>query len=439
MRKGFTFNYNKCVNCNACSAACILENGWTIHPRRIFTYNSETELSLPVINLSLACNHCENAVCMEGCPTSAYSRNDVTGAVILDELKCIGCKYCQWNCPYDAPKFDNGEKTISKCHLCYTGLMEGRSPACTSACPTGALSYGQLPDRGNDNSMPWFPDKKLNPAIGFSATGNKIPLKIVPEHKFDTPGLKPDKKSKKISDEVSLVIFSFLATLSVSYAISSFLEGVFPNKAIFISVLLMTGVVSLFHLGKKLRSWRSVTNLRHSPLSREIAAFITYSVICLTAISIQLPGLLLASSISGLILLLLIDSVYIYADRRRKVFLHSGQTFLSAMLIVSFLTGNVIPFAFIALIKLISSLKGLYIKKLNNNDFGIRYLRLAFLIVTGSSLILNISPTDLFVVSVFLTGELLDRVIFYLDFNPMNIKTLIEEQENIEYDEKKRG
>jgi hypothetical protein len=140
-----------------------------------------------------------------------------------------------------------------------------------------------------------------------------------------------------------------------------------------------------------------------------------------------------------LIFLLLIDRVYIYADRSKTVFLHSGQTFLSALLIVSFLTGNVIPFVFIAMIKLVSSLQGLYFKKLNNNDFGIRYLRLAFLIVTGSSLILNISPTDLFVVSVFLTGELLDRVIFYQDFSPMNIKTLIEEQQNIERDEKKRG
>jgi Fe-S-cluster-containing dehydrogenase component/DMSO reductase anchor subunit len=439
MRTGFIFNHNKCVNCNACSAACILENGWTVHPRRIFTYNSEAELSLPVINLSLACNHCENAVCMAGCPTSAYSRDNATGAVILDELKCLGCKYCQWNCPYDAPKFDDRKNTISKCNLCYSGLIEGRSPACTSACPTGALSYGQLPDHGNGNSFTWFPDKKLNPAIEFSAKGSGIPLKIVPENSFDTSGLKPSKKAKNISDVVSLLIFSFLATLSVSSVISSFLEGEFPRKAIFISVLLLAGLVSLFHLGKKLRSWRSVTNLRHSPLSREIAAFIIYTIISLTAIFLQLPGLLLASSISGLIFLLLIDSVYIYADRSKTVFLHSGQTFLSALLIASFLTGNVIPFIFIALIKLISSIRGLYFKKLNNNDFGIRYLRLAFLIVTGSSLILNISPTDLFVVSVFLTGELLDRVIFYQDFSPMNIKTLIEEQQNIERDEKKRG
>ena len=51
MRNGFIFNHTRCVNCNACSAACILENGWTVHPRNIFTYNSEAENVLPVINL----------------------------------------------------------------------------------------------------------------------------------------------------------------------------------------------------------------------------------------------------------------------------------------------------------------------------------------------------------------------------------------------------
>src|SRR5512133_736522 len=102
MRKGFIVNTSKCVDCKACSAACIIENGWMVKPRNIYTYNSTAEQLFSLINLSLACNHCESAACMDGCPASAYSRDLVTGAVILDEKKCIGCRYCQWNCPYDA-------------------------------------------------------------------------------------------------------------------------------------------------------------------------------------------------------------------------------------------------------------------------------------------------------------------------------------------------
>src|SRR5450759_215736 len=242
MHKGFIFNYNKCVSCNACSAACILENGWGIHTRKIFTYNSEAELSLPLVNLSLACNHCESAICMEGCPTSAYRRESVTGAILLDDRKCIGCRYCQWNCPYDAPKFDVESKIIAKCNLCYSILLEGSLPACSSACPTGALSFGQLSVSGS-RSYSWFPDKKLNPGIEFSSDINDTPLKIVPENIFQRSGSENSKKRKNNSDELSLIIFSFLATLSVATIISSFLKGDFPKKIIFIPLIILVGVV----------------------------------------------------------------------------------------------------------------------------------------------------------------------------------------------------
>ena len=137
-----------------------LRNGWTVHPRNLFTYNSEAENLLPVINLSLACNHCQSAVCMEGCPSSVFSRDSDTGAILFDEKKCIGCRYCQWNCPYDAPKFDYLKKTIAKCNLCNSGLIAGRQPACSTACPTGALRFDQLTNIDQEDAYSWFPDKK---------------------------------------------------------------------------------------------------------------------------------------------------------------------------------------------------------------------------------------------------------------------------------------
>jgi Fe-S-cluster-containing dehydrogenase component/DMSO reductase anchor subunit len=430
MQKGFIFNHNLCVNCGACKAACILENGWTIHPRMIYTYNSDSLPSLPMTNLSLACNHCENAVCLEGCPTAAYSREPVSGAIIIDNKKCFGCRYCQWNCPYDAPKINTETKIIGKCDLCYSALIERRLPACSSACPTGALDFGELPEAVNENIPPWFPEKNLKPAIRFTAKQNNGPLRIVPENIFGTEYSNPAALARGISGEMSLVLFSFLTTLSVVINITSLVNGVFPQKISSILLITIAGLISLSHLGRVLRAWRSITNLKSSPLSREILLFIFYSLVSSIAVLFQLPGFLIASSVIGLILLVVIDSVYIYSDKRNPVILHPGQTFITSLLIVSFLTGIVLPFIFIAAIKLFSSTYGLYINKLDNNNFEIRFLRIALLIVTGASLLSKISYHDPAIVLLFLTGELIDRIIFYIDFKPLNITSEIINQAN---------
>jgi hypothetical protein len=154
---------------------------------------------------------------------------------------------------------------------------------------------------------------------------------------------------------------------------------------------------------------------------------------------IRTPGLLIASLIAGLIFLVFIDNVYYYSDKRQSVILHSGQTFITALLIGSFLSGMVLPFVFIAVIKLGISAFRLYSSNLKNRYFEIRFMRIALLSVSGISLISHISYPELPVILIFLIGELLDRILFYIDFNPMNINHMINEQLNIERDEKKRG
>jgi Fe-S-cluster-containing dehydrogenase component/DMSO reductase anchor subunit len=438
MRKGFIFNHNRCVTCNACNAACILENGWNVHPRNIFTYNSDAVSILPVINLSLACNHCESAICMEGCPTSALYRNEITGAIIVDEKKCIGCKYCMWNCPYDAPKFDSESKTIVKCNLCFSESITGNQPACSTSCPTGALSYGTLTESASSSAFTWFPDKKLNPAIEFTGKKNENPLRIVPSGSFEPNESNPDPEKKTILTEISLIIFSFLSTFSVATIISSFIDGKFPDNVIFITVLILAGLASLFHLGRKVRSWRSISNFRTSPLSREIILFITYVILSLLTTFLRIPFLVIISSLTGLVFLAAIDSVYIFSDKRKSVFLHSGQTFISALLMISFFSGLTLPFIFIALIKLISSIYNL-VNNPSRNLFNIRFMRIALLIITAMSMILNSLPDNFSIIIIFMVGELLDRILFYIDFNPLNINSLIHKQINHDRDEKKRS
>jgi DMSO reductase anchor subunit len=235
------------------------------------------------------------------------------------------------------------------------------------------------------------------------------------------------------------LVFSFLTTLSVSTLISSVINANFPDKRLFFLTIFLAGISSLFHTGKVTRIWRSIYNMKSSPLSREIGCFIIYSSLSIFAVFSELPFLLAASSVIGLILLLLIDSVYIYADRRRSVIIHSGQTFLSSLLIISFFTGSVIPFIFIALIKIVTSSFKLTANNKTGTGFGIRFLRLALLIITGIRLITGSTYPDMVIVSFFVIGEFLDRVIFYIDFNPLNINTLIQNHLIFEKNEKKRG
>ncbi|NJD18740.1 MAG: 4Fe-4S dicluster domain-containing protein, partial [Gemmatimonadetes bacterium] len=144
--KGFLFDPNRCTGCAACTLACSTENalGWGVSWRQIVPFNPERRPDIPSFHLSLACNHCDDAPCVAQCPTQAMRRDPVTGAVLVDGSRCIGCRYCAWVCPYDAPRFDAARGVMTKCTLCSHRLAAGGTPACVEACPTDALGYGPL-------------------------------------------------------------------------------------------------------------------------------------------------------------------------------------------------------------------------------------------------------------------------------------------------------
>lgn len=438
MRRGFIFNQKLCVNCKSCSAACTMENGFNIKPRSVLSSNPEVSATLPLSYLSIACNHCEIAVCMNGCPASAYNREQLSGAVLIDNNKCIGCKYCIWNCPYDAPKYDPVNRVIGKCHLCYSRLESGMMPACAAGCPTGALSFGNIDDYDNSNQPVWFPGEELNPALSFPVKPDDYPLRIIPDSLFKGIMSAKDHGKRSIESEWSLVIFSFLTALSVSIMASSFIKGVLPDKLLFISISILPAVFSIFHLGKWERAWRAVTNIKGSPLSREILIFVIYLIISCYSVIYEMPFLIVSSSVIGFLLLIAIDTVYYYSVRTFSVFLHSGQTLLTSMLIVSFLSDSTVPFLFIAAIKIILSLR-IILQSRKNSIIGIlRFARLAFLLVAGASFISGISYPGPAVLSLFIAGELIDRVLFYYDFEPPRLNVLMNNHPDYIEHEKER-
>jgi anaerobic dimethyl sulfoxide reductase subunit B (iron-sulfur subunit) len=64
--------------------------------------------------------------------------------VLLDATKCIGCRYCEWSCPYGAPQFDEAAGVMTKCDFCQDLQAAGGNPACVDACVMRALEFGDL-------------------------------------------------------------------------------------------------------------------------------------------------------------------------------------------------------------------------------------------------------------------------------------------------------
>jgi formate dehydrogenase iron-sulfur subunit len=87
--------------------------------------------------------HCTEASCESVCPTGAISYQGA--AVVIDQEWCIGCGYCVQACPYDVPHREHGLNAgpARKCTFCVDRQADGLAPACVSACPAGALMYGE--------------------------------------------------------------------------------------------------------------------------------------------------------------------------------------------------------------------------------------------------------------------------------------------------------
>jgi formate dehydrogenase iron-sulfur subunit len=95
--------------------------------------------------MSDVCKHCQNASCLEVCPTNAIVRTEFDTVFIQQEV-CNGCRDCIAACPYGVIGFNEKTGTAHKCTLCYDRLQNGMQPACSKACPTESIKFGYLDD-----------------------------------------------------------------------------------------------------------------------------------------------------------------------------------------------------------------------------------------------------------------------------------------------------
>jgi Fe-S-cluster-containing dehydrogenase component len=154
-----------CVGCRACEQACneadptlpVLPTAFfndtdVFNQRRRMDASAFTVVnryqhnsSIDPIHVKFQCLHCLYPACVSACLVGAMKR-DESGAVVYDEKKCIGCRYCMAACPFQVPAYEYESvltPRVRKCTFCFkTRLAVGEVPACVAACPMRVMTFG---------------------------------------------------------------------------------------------------------------------------------------------------------------------------------------------------------------------------------------------------------------------------------------------------------
>ncbi len=156
---------SRCRNARMCMAACQSAHRLREEQHHINVYRMKDAKETAPYFMPKPCYHCDNPPCTKVCPVDAtFKRQD--GIVLIDNERCIGCRFCIAGCPYSArvfnwtePKYYEEDKektydvelnvpqkkgTISKCLFSADRLRKGELPYCVSACPNGVYYFGDL-------------------------------------------------------------------------------------------------------------------------------------------------------------------------------------------------------------------------------------------------------------------------------------------------------
>lgn len=160
MQYAFRFDSSRCAQCFACEVACKSAHDLRPHAqevpgesgpryRSVVTVLDAESPTRPIQYVSMACMHCGSPDCMAVCPAKAIYRDPQFGAVLVDQNKCIGCRYCSWACEFGAPQFDR-DGLMQKCDMCIDRLRAGQQPACVENCCGGAIKFGPVDEIESD-------------------------------------------------------------------------------------------------------------------------------------------------------------------------------------------------------------------------------------------------------------------------------------------------
>jgi formate dehydrogenase iron-sulfur subunit len=161
-----------CIGCKACEVACKEWNdleadglNWTgfsydntgavghstwrhvkfvEHPPEVGRGGNSPDVASWTFS-SDVCKHCENAGCLEACPTGSIVRTEFGGVYVQPDI-CNGCSYCVVACPFGVVQRNKEDGRAFKCTFCYDRQKAGLTPACAHACPTESIKFGELDD-----------------------------------------------------------------------------------------------------------------------------------------------------------------------------------------------------------------------------------------------------------------------------------------------------
>ncbi len=132
MQKRLIVTPERCTGCRTCELACAFSHGEAFHlgkSRVSHVHFSDDR------HITMLCLQCEEAACAKVCAVDAIARSEATGAMEVDEERCIHCHACVSACPFGNIVLDEDHTGVVKCDLC------GGDPTCARFCPTETLVY----------------------------------------------------------------------------------------------------------------------------------------------------------------------------------------------------------------------------------------------------------------------------------------------------------
>lgn len=187
-RYAFVIEVDRCIDCKACMVACTVENQVPLGHHRNWVIATPLQGKFPNLTQDWVpgnCMHCDHPPCVQVCPTGAsYQRAD--GLVLIDQDKCIGCRFCIAACPYEARYYDKARGVVDKCSACAHRLAVGQLPACVETCLGGARHFGDLNDPtsavaqliATGRARPFHPETGTGPQLYYISARDPIDSKF---------------------------------------------------------------------------------------------------------------------------------------------------------------------------------------------------------------------------------------------------------------------